>query len=443
MTSPAVLGTLRAPRGWLRLPRRTIRLRMTLLYAALFLLSGAVLLTITYLVVADQTPGARQIGGGSFSSAGTALPAAGAGTGSVCFSSGGPPSGPSQAGQCATIIRSQVRAGDLQLLLVGSGVALGIMTVAALGLGWVISGRALRPLRTITWAARNISDRNLHERLALRGPDDELKELGDTVDGLLARLESAFAAQRQFVANASHELRSPLARQRTLVEVALADPGRSVESLQTACERVLAAGQQQERLIEALLTLARSQRGLDHFEQVDLSALTRDAARARAGEAAGRDVRLSVAADGAAVFCGDARLAERLVANLVDNAIRHNVTGGEVVLRAGADGAHAVLTVANTGPAIPGAEVAGLFAPFRRGGAHRTGHGEGLGLGLSIVSAIVAAHGGDLRAVPRPGGGLDIQVRFWHVPVPVAQPAPVAQAEPVTISPSMPGLRAG
>src|SRR5262249_53137317 len=153
-------------------------------------------------------------------------------------------------------------ASELAQLLTVSGIALGIMTVVSIGLGWLVAGRVLRPLRTITVAAKRISASNLHERLALPGADDQLKELGDTFDGLLARLEAAFAAQRQFVANASHELRTPLARSRTVMEVALADPARSVASLAAAGHRVLAAGEQTERLIEALLTLARSQRGL-------------------------------------------------------------------------------------------------------------------------------------------------------------------------------------
>ncbi len=164
------------------------------------------------------------------------------------------------------------------------------MTVASVGLGWLVAGRALRPLRAITGAARSISASSLHSRLALTGPDDELKELGDTFDGLLARLEAAFTAQRQFAANASHELRTPLARQRTLIEVALADPQPSVPALQAACGRVLAAGEQQERLIEALLTLARSQRGLDRLEPVDLAAITADVVCAQQTQAASRQV---------------------------------------------------------------------------------------------------------------------------------------------------------
>jgi signal transduction histidine kinase len=422
------------PARWLRLPRRTIRLRLTALYAALFLVSGAGLLTITYLLVVNQAPGV-QTGGVLRSSGGSAA--------GGCFGAGGgSPPVPGQLSPCAVLVQTQEaaqRAGYDSTLLLGSAVALAIMTVTALGLGWLVSGRVLSPLRTITWAARNISASNLHERLALAGPDDELKELGDTVDGLLARLECSFAAQHQFVANASHELRTPLARQRTLLEVALADPGRTAASLATACERALAAEQQQERLIEALLTLARSQRGLDRCEPVDLAALARDAAASRSADARHRGVGVSVQAE-PAVFGGDARLAERLVANLLDNAIRHNQPGGQVLVQTGMAGPEAVLSVSNTGPVIRPADVGELFQPFRRGGARRTGDGDSPGLGLSIVGAIAAAHAARLGALAQPGGGLRIEVSFA-----AAAPAHAAadQDGPVTISPSIPALRAG
>jgi signal transduction histidine kinase len=449
-----------APPAPLRAPRRTIRLRLTLVYAALFLVSGAVLLTITYLVVTERAPGPEQLSsaGSASGSAGGPIVIGGAGASGVCVTAGNgkiPAAG--QLPDCVAYLQSQaaamqtqtaarfktqvvaLRAGYQDTLLVTSGIALGVMTVAALGLGWLVSGRALRPLRTITVAARSISASNLHQRLALAGPDDELKELGDTVDGLLGRLEGSFAAQRQFVANASHELRTPLARQRTLVEVALADPDRSVDSLAAACERVLAAGEQQERLIEALLTLARSQRGLDHCERVDLAELAREVTDSRVAEARQRGVDLSVRADGSALVAGDRRLAERLITNLVDNAIRHNVTGGSVMVTVGADQDTAqrnatALRVANTGPVINQCDVGGLFEPFRRGGRRRTGDGDSPGLGLSIVGAIAAAHGAGVWATAREGGGLELRVAFPCLP---------GQAPPVTMSPAMPSLSAG
>jgi signal transduction histidine kinase len=306
------------------------------------------------------------------------------------------------------------RTGYLTSLLTDSGIALGLMAIAALGLGWLVSGRVLRPLRTITVKAQQISASNLHERLALDGPDDELKDLGDTVDGLLARLETAFAAQRQFVANASHELRTPLARQQAMVEVALADPERSVTSLEAVCRRVLAAGQQQERLIEALLALARSQRGLDRQEPVNLAAIAREAVLSRSADAFERDVEVTLL-DEPVTFPGDARLAERLLTNLLDNAIRHNHRSGRVIVRTHAAAGQAVLSVVNTGPVLDQAELPGLFEPFRRRGTARAGPG-GLGLGLSIVAAIATAHGADMHVRPQPGGGLDITIRFGAAP---------------------------
>jgi signal transduction histidine kinase len=417
----------------LRLPRRTIRLRLTAIYAVLFLLSGASLLAITYALVENHvTPplvavkGKAAMGGaGSAEQIITTPSAPGAAGPTFCAAaSTGPLPGPAQLGQCADYFRTQAvqlqaqvaaqRSNYLNTLLIGSGIALAVMTLAALGLGWLVSGRVLSPLRVITRAARNISASNLNERLGLSGPDDELKELGETIDGLLARLEGSFAAQRQFVANASHELRTPLARQRTLMEVALGDPGRTVATLETACRRVIAAGQQQERLIEALLTLARSQRGLDQFEPVDLGAVVTEVVLARSAHARECDIQFLVAAS-PAVFLGDARLAERLVSNLLDNAIRHNHRGGQVTVRTTAAPDQAVLSVINTGPVIQPAEVPGLFEPFRHRGATRA-TGDSPGLGLSIVSAIALAHSAAIWAQARQDGGLEINVRFPRQP---------------------------
>ena len=213
------------------------------------------------------------------------------------------------------------------MLAIVSVIALAIMAAVSMGLGWLIAGRVLRPLRTITTAARDISATNLHRRLALDGPDDEFKELGDTFDGLLGRLDASFQSQRQFVANASHELRTPLARLKTLAQVALADPDASVESLRAAHERVLASEQQLEGLIAALLNLASSERALDRREPVDLAAVTDEVLAARRHEIERRDLQLNATLDPARVE-GNRQLIERLVANLIDNAIRHNMTGG-------------------------------------------------------------------------------------------------------------------
>jgi signal transduction histidine kinase len=305
---------------------------------------------------------------------------------------------------------SHQRAAQLGALLTTSGIALGIMAFVSIGLGWLMAGRALRPVRTMSARARGISERNLHERLALDGPNDELKELGDTFDGLLGRLETAFESQRRFAANASHELRTPITLERTLVEVALADPHASIDSLRETCERVLAASEQQERLIESLLTLARSQRGLDRREDLDLGAITGEIVQGLSSNGARLEFEL-----GDARTTGDPALVERLVANLVDNALHYNQSHGWVRAWTGLRDGRPTLRVVNTGPVIRAEQAAGLAEPFRRLNGDRTGHKDGLGLGLSIVGAIASAHGADLHLTPRAGGGLEVEVRFWAV----------------------------
>jgi signal transduction histidine kinase len=391
------------------LPRRTVRLRMTLLYGGLFLASGAALLLITYFLVRHAVDNQRLKG---FSSA----------PGSV-IQTEAPQDAPPMPGlhgvqlsfmslsdQAAAAVERN-KAAVIRELLVQSGIALALMSVISVVLGWIVAGRILSRLRTITTAARDISATNLHQRLALDGPGDELKELGDTFDGLLGRLEASFQAQRRFVANASHELRTPLARQRALGQVALSDPDATVESLRAAHERILAAGTQQERLIEALLTLTRGHAGIDVYQPFDLAQLTHEVVEARQSEADARGVavRSSISAAPAA---GHRSLAERLVINLVDNALRHNTAGGWVEAGTRTVGGHAVLTVSNSGPIVPEDDVERLFQPFQRAGTARTGRGEGLGLGLSIVRAIANAHDADIATVARAEGGLDITVTF-------------------------------
>jgi signal transduction histidine kinase len=404
---PGASAQVSARRRW-RLPRRTVRLKLTLLYGALFLASGAALLAVTYILVEHRLPVAISAQGQT---------AAGGSVKEFCAVNGSGSDGTSTlpVGGCSGLVATlnAQRSTELNQLLEESGVALAIMTVVSIGLGWLVAGRVLRPLRTMTSAARRISARNLHQRLALDGPDDELSELGKTFNGLLARLERSFAAQRQFVANASHELRTPLARQRTLVEVALRDPSPTVGSLQAVCERVLATGEEQERLIETLLTLARSQRGLDRCEPLDLAAVAEAAAAAGEAGAQARGLRVHSALAEAPAL-GDLRLAERLVANLVDNAVRHNVPGGWIEVVTGLRQGRALLSVANTGPVIPPEKVDLLFQPFGRL-EDRVGR-DGLGLGLSIVTAIAAAHEADLRARPLPGGGLEVEVHFPRPP---------------------------
>jgi signal transduction histidine kinase len=381
--------------------RRTVRWRLTFVYSGLFLLSGAALLVITYLLVAGGFPVVqlRDVPDGD-------------GIVRICAQPDGPVVADGEFAACAERARGMMaaqRAETLDRLLLRSGAALAIMTVASVGLGWLVAGRVLRPLRMITATTRHISASDLHQRLAMSGQRDEMKELGDTIDGLLARLEAAFDAQRQFVSNASHELRTPLARQRTLLEVALADPAPTAASLRAVCRRALAAGEQQERLIEALLTLARGERGLDRRESLDLRAIAGTVVEAHREEAAARTVRVDTDL-APATMRGDAHLAERLVANLVDNAIRHNRTGGTVEVATGTAAGMATLRVTNTGPVIAREQLAHLFQPFARLAPDRTAR-DGLGLGLPIVTAITTAHDAELDARPLPTGGLAITVR--------------------------------
>ena len=291
------------------------------------------------------------------------------------------------------------------------GIALAIMTALSVALAWRLAGRVLRPLRTMTETAGEISASSLDRRLALQGPEDEVKRLGEAFDGLLARLEASFEAQRRFVANASHELRTPLTYERTLLEVALADPDPSAESLREVCEQLLVSEGRQERLIDALLTLARGQAGLQRREPFDLASVSEAVLLARKAdvESLGLEVHTALAP---AWATGDPRLVERLVANLIDNAIRHNADHGSLhVTTATLDG-QALLRIANTGPTVSSEDVEQLFEPFRTADADRTRLDDGHGLGLSIVRAVADAHGAVLDAEPQPGGGLRVEVRF-------------------------------
>jgi signal transduction histidine kinase len=399
--------------------RRTARLRLTLLYGGLFLACGAILLVISYLLVqhaiapgghvnsSDLPPGNISVSPGTGALSKDRLP-----EGQL----------PDIAGLEAALAK-QIAASDLRQVLIAAPVALAIVTALALALGWLVAGRVLRPLTVITAAARRISASSLDQRLALAGPDDELKALGDTLDELFARLQAAFDAQRNFVANASHELRTPLTRERAMLQVALDDPGTTAETWRGVAAEVLASNAEQESLIEALLALASSQGGLDERELVDLAAVTGEILGAAAPVAARRGV--SVAADtGPASLLGDKLLAQRLVANLVGNAVRHNVAGGRVEVSTVARDGRAVLAVANTGPTVPPESVGRLFQPFVRLDGRRAGQDSGHGLGLSIVMAIAAAHGAAITAHARTGGGLTVEVTFPAIP---DEPPPAAQ----------------
>jgi signal transduction histidine kinase len=404
------------PPRWLRLPRRTARLRLTVLYgAAVFLACGATLLAFTYLLY--ELLGRKGQPVVELKEGGKVVHIFGSGTGKAALRVVG-------VGQVTL---------DRPHLLIASGITLAVIAVAAAAIGWLIAGRVLRPLSTITAAARRISASSLHERLALHGPDDELKELADTLDSLFARLEASFDAQRRFAASASHELRTPLTRERTLLQVTLADPAATTGTWQGAGRELLASNAEQERLIEALLALASSEAGPGRPEPLDLAAIT-SAALAVPRPAISR-LGLYVHANlQPAILEGDPLLVQQLVTNLIDNAVRHNIAGGDIRIATGTDSGHAVLSVTNSGRVIPPTEVDRLFQPFERLGprpARRDGHGHGLG--LSIVRAIATAHGATIGARARPGGGLVVDVTFSLSP---SGPRASAGIQPVTASTS-------
>jgi signal transduction histidine kinase len=399
------------PPAWLRLPRRTARLRLTVLYGCLFAVAGAGLLAVTFWLFERATAGTVTASGRSYGRAIRRLVCQ-----AVRFSLPGKP----RLGQpltCGQLLKLQslalnrVHAIDLHTLLIQSAIALAVMAALAVALGWLVAGRVLRPLRTITATARRISATSLHERLALDGPDDEFTELADTLDELLGRLEASFTAQRHFAVNASHELRTPLTLDRTLLQVALRDTGATVEQWRSTGREVLESGKQQERLLEALLTLASSEAGVSDREPVDLSEVTAACLLTASKETARRRLRVETSISPAPLL-GDPDLIERLVANLLDNAVRHNIPGGTVEVIAGTRDGCAVLSVASSGTVIPAAEVDRLFEPFQRLATVRASNGSGHGLGLSIVRAIATAHGAAVTAHAPAEGGLNIEVSF-------------------------------
>jgi signal transduction histidine kinase len=390
--------------------RLTVRARLTALYGGVFLLAGTVLLAITYVLLAEA------LNNGSFSREAVLAVPAGATTPAVTAETYPAETYPAAIDittqaqtverlQLAEELRVQFRRQTLTSLLQRGAVALAGVAVAGIWLGWLIAGRTLRPLQQITATARRVAGRNLHERIGLSGPRDELRQLADTFDDMLARLDESFGAQRRFVANASHELRTPLTINRTLIEVALSHPDPPPE-VRRLGETLLAVNSRHERLLEGLLVLAGSDRELTSREPVDLAALSERLVEAAGPEAAAAGVGLRTALRPARVH-GDPVLLERLVQNLLRNAISYNAAGGEVSVEC----TGTRLTVGNTGPVVLAHEVPGLFEPFRRL-TDRVGSAEGSGLGLSIVRSIVTAHGGTVAAEPRPGGGLTVTVEF-------------------------------
>ncbi len=384
----------------LRLPRRTARVRLTLLYgAATFLACDAVVVAVTYLLYGLIGSTAHQ----------------------VVFVQGQPRVITASV-QPRVVIHAaglgQIALGRQQLL-VTAAIALAVIAVAATAMGWLVAGRVLRPLRTITAATRRISASSLHERLALPGPDDELKELADTLDSLFARLEASFDAQRRFAADASHELRTPLTRERALLQVTLADPASTAGTWQDVGRELLASNAEQERLLEALLALASSEAGPGEREPLDLAAIA--GAALAVPRPAAESLALTVQASlQPAELDGDPLLVQQLVTNLIDNAVRHNVPGGDVQVTTGTSHGAATVSVANSGPVIAAADVDRLFQPFQRLGPRPARRDAGHGLGLSIVRAIATAHAATITARPRPAGGLAIDVTF---PPPPARPA--------------------
>lgn len=385
-----------------RLWPRRVRTRLAVFYAVLFLIAGVVLLALTYTLAAavllpHSTPPKL------FTPQNQALAP-------VCKPL---PQAPSLRAQCERMIAAtgdgpKARGDALAALRIASAIGLGILAVAAAGLGWLVSGRALRPVRSITEVAKRAAELQLGQRLALTGPDDEFKQLADTFDVMLERLDAAFTSQQRFVANAAHELRTPLTAMRTAIEVTLSKPTRTPDQLEAMAARVKRSVERAEATIEALLTLAISEAGSTSLEAVDLATAAEDALDA--SHSAIDQRRITVDATLApALAQGDRVLLERMVANLVENAVRHNHSGGWIGLRTIQRGDNAVFEIANTGASVPAGQIPTLFEPFARA-EQRLDHSNGVGLGLSIASAIARAHSATITARPRSGGGLELSV---------------------------------
>jgi len=390
----------------------SVRTRLALTFAGLFMLAGAILLLVNYTLVSAALPEAGT-GGITYSGEGSPPDPTDQRTGEQQDEAGGAPE------MTSTILNGAIdgyRSSALRTMFVISGIALVLVGAMAGLLGWLMADRALRPVKRITATARRLEVGRMEKRINHEGPDDELKELADTFDGMLDRLASSFDSQRRFVANASHELRTPLAVQRTMVEVAMADPTASPELMRLG-SHLLHTNERTERLIEGLLLLARSDRGLSsrvpvRLDQVVVSVL--DGARHLADDAG---VTLTPRLAPRTVP-GDPELLERLVTNLVQNAIHYNSRGGSVTVEVGE---YPALVVVNTGPKVPPDQVNALFEPFRRLDRDRTAHRTGAGLGLSIVRSVAHAHGGGVSATPNPGGGLWVTVKLPTSPTTVAQ----------------------
>jgi signal transduction histidine kinase len=434
----------------IRRPRPTVRLRLAITYTALFVITGAALLGVIYVLIQHRERGPstaaqiicrRSVTGQLNAKASGVItgPPAGAvtlspavcaqavgtfyynsssgsasGGGVVPAPTGGasPVTGPTAAAVrqlTATVVASQAHI--LESFKIGSAIALGLITIVSFGLSWWIAGRVLRPVHRITDAARRLSEQTLHRRINLQGPDDELKELADTFDAMLARLEGAFNSQRRFVANASHELRTPLATERILIDEALANRSAQPKDFRSILEQLRVNSEETERLVDALLVLARSERGIERWSDVDLAGTAESALAAAGPQAAlkGVEIRSNLVP---VVVKGDRGLLDRLIGNVVENGLRHNWPGGWVEVTTRRAGSRAFLDASNTGPVLDEATVATLIEPFRRAGPDRSTDDGGFGLGLSIVDAVVHAHRGSMTLRPRPGGGLVVRVEL-------------------------------
>jgi signal transduction histidine kinase len=385
-----------------RLWPRRMRTRLAIFYSIVFLLGGTLLLALTYALAANVLLSAP--------SPNKPIARAEAQLLALCKPS---PTAAALVAQCKRVIAATgagQRDSTLSALRSAQVIGFGVLVIASALLGWVVAGRALRPVRSITEAARRASELRLGQRLALTGPDDELKQLADTFDLMLERLDAAFTSQKRFVANAAHELRTPLTAMRTAIEVTLSKPARTPDQLEAMAVRVERSVERAEATIEALLTLATSELGPKARQTVDLATAAEDAVDAARTAIDERRITVEASLE-PAVARGDRILLERMIANLVENAVRHNTPGGTIEVRTRQQRDGARFEIANTGITIPAEQIPTLFEPFVRAG-ERLNSSDGVGLGLSIASAIARAHDATIAGRPRPGGGLEISVKM-------------------------------
>jgi signal transduction histidine kinase len=397
MTLASVAAIVR--RLW---PRR-MRTRLAVVYTVLFLLAGSALLAVTYTLVATVLP--------TPTGTGKSIPPREAQLLGLCKPL---PTSATLLAECKRVLAAvgatpaERRASELDGLRHASLIGLGVLAIVSIGLGWLVSGRALRPVRSITEAARQASELRLGQRLALTGPDDELKQLADTFDLMLERLDAAFTSQKRFVANAAHELRTPLTAMRTAIEVTLSNPTRTPDQLEAMAARVKRSVERAQATVEALLTLAASELGPTADETIDLATAAEDALDANHAATVQRQINVEAALE-PALARGDRVLLERMIANLVENAVRHNAPSGWIGIRTSQQADRAVFEIANTGPTVSAEQIPTLFEPFARA-KQRLNSSDGVGLGLSIARAIAHAHNATITARPRARGGLEISV---------------------------------